>query len=361
VEQNRKLRVGVIGSGEFAQNCHVPGLQSHRQAEVVALCGSDYDRVRVIADRLGVPEVHTDFTELCRRDDVDAVTIATPNALHADQACTAFRYGKHVFCEKPLATSVADARRMLEAAERSGKVHQVGFTFRYGYALRELRRRVARGEVGAPHYLRVQYDGWNALLPEWQVSWRQDASVAGGGILYELGVHLFDAASFVLGPIETTTGFVCHLPRTRPHYLTAAPTAIETDDIAAAWFRFINGTRGQWFISRATPPFTENGFLEVIGQEAALKASLSRGKWDTLKISSPRRPAWEELPLPDEANDGVPHCLTLMMRSFVDACLRGHLDADVDASFIDGLVAQQGLAAVDAASNDLTWVLLAGC
>jgi predicted dehydrogenase len=317
----------------------------------VALCGSDYDRVRALADRLGVPDVHTDFTELCQRDDIDAVTIATRNALHAEQACTAFRYGKHVFCEKPLATSVAEAGKMAGAAEQSGKVHQVGFTFRYGYALRELRRRVRCGDIGEPYYLRIQYDSWKGLQPDWKIIWKEDASIPGGGILYDLGVHLFDAARYVLGPIETTTGFVHHVPRmpSHPPMLELAP--VESVDVTAAWFQHENGARGQWFIGRCTPAFADNGYLEVIGCQGALKASLSRGGVDILKASSPTRPEWRELPLPEQARDGTPHCLKIMMQSFVDACLRGGLRGDIDASFIDGLAAQCAIAAVENAES----------
>ncbi|MEE8125213.1 MAG: Gfo/Idh/MocA family oxidoreductase, partial [Nitrospirales bacterium] len=121
-----KLRIGVIGAGDFAEACHVPGINSHPQAEVVALCGRRYDYVRAMADRLGVPDVHTQYPELCNREDIDAVTIATPNAEHVEPAKMAFRSGKHVFCEKPLGMSVAEAHEMIRAAEESGKVHQVG-------------------------------------------------------------------------------------------------------------------------------------------------------------------------------------------------------------------------------------------
>jgi predicted dehydrogenase len=224
-----------------------------------------------------------------------------------------------------------------------------------------LRRRVQYGDIGKPYYLRVQYDNWNGLLPDRKASWKERQDLAGGGMLYELGSHLFDIARFILGPIAIATGFVQNFPRLRVHCLTNELTNVETDDIAATWFRHENGVRGQWFISRATPAFTDNGYLEVIGPEGALKASLSRGTIDILKISSPARPTWEELPLPDEAYDGKPHCLGLMMHSFVDACLRGKLNENVDASFIDGLAAQRAMAAVVEANEHLTWVPLAGC
>ena len=142
MNQPRKLRFGVIGAGGFAEICHVPGLQTHPRAEVVALCGRRAEHARAMAERLGVPDVHTDYRELCARDDLDGVTITTPNAVHAEQALAAFARGKHVFCEKPLGATVAEVEEMVRAAEASGKVHQVAFTFRYTYCVQELRRRV---------------------------------------------------------------------------------------------------------------------------------------------------------------------------------------------------------------------------
>jgi predicted dehydrogenase len=304
-----------------------------------------------LADRFSVPDVHTDYHELCHRDDIDAVTIVTPNVFHAEQAVTAFRYGKHVLCEKPLGMNVSEALTMLDAAERSGKINQVAFTFRYGYAVRELRRRIRAGDVGKPFFARIQYDSWDGVRPEWKIGWREKQDLAGGGLLYDVGSHLFDILRFVLGPIESVRGFVHRIPRKCAENDLGVFTDVETDDLAAAWFTQQKGLRGQWFISRITPPFAENGYLEVIGPEAALKASLSRGKIDILKIARPTKPNWDELPLVAEAKDGEPHCLRIMMRSFVSACLRGRLELDIDASFRDGLAVQTAIAAV-AAGDD---------
>jgi predicted dehydrogenase len=337
----RKIRLGVIGAGEFAEACHLPGLQSHPQAEIIALCGRTYERVRSLADRFSVSHVYTDYRELCRRDDVDAVTIVTPNVYHAQQASVAFNSGKHVFCEKPLGLNVTEARAMTATAEKSGRVHQVGFTFRYGYAVRELRRRIRAGDIGRPFYVRIQYDNWQGLKPDWKIDWRTKKELAGGGLLFDLGSHLFDVVRFVLGPIEAVTGFVENIRRRCPGKSSELMTEVETDDLAAAWFRQEQGVRGQLFISRITPPFAQNGYLEVIGEQGALKASLSRGSVDKLLVSAPMQPDWAELSLPAEASDGKPHSMWLMMRSFVDACLSGGLDNEFDASFYDGLAAQE--------------------
>lgn len=354
----KKLRVAVIGTGVFAEVCHIPGVQSHPCAEVVALCGHRYDRTSLLAQRMNVPDVYIDYEELCARADIDAVTIATPNVVHARIAQAALRGGKHVFCEKPMGMNVREVLEMLRVAEDSGQIHQVAFTYRYLHGVQELKRRVMYGEIGEPYFLRMQFDTWQGLHPDSEIGFRDKIALAGGGMLYDVGPHLFDLAAFILGPIDEVTGFTKLVPRMRIDRSTEQWEAVETDDIAASWFVFKNGVQGQWFASRASPYSNEKAYIEVIGQNGALKASLSRGVVDTLKVSRPTQHAWENVPLPEEASDGKPHCLRTMMHSFVGACLRGKLDGNIDASFYDGLATQQALAAVNEVSSQRRWVHL---
>lgn len=353
----RKLRLGVIGTGAFAEVCHVPGLQSHPQAEVVVLCGRDYGRTRTLAQRLNVPEVSVDYRELCARKDIDAVTIATPNAFHVSQAQAALAAGKHVFCEKPLGIHATEVAEMVRVAEVSRKIHQVAFTYRYLHGVQELKRRLLKGDIGAPYYVRVHWESWEAFHPDAKIGFREKKDL-GGGVLYDVGSHLFDVASYVLGPFKAVTGCMTLIPREGIDAGTGTLTKVETDDIATAWFVHRNGIRGQWFASRATPSSGEKSYIEVVGQEGALKASLSRGSVDVLKISRPTRRGWETIALPEEASDGKAHCLTAMMRSFVDGCLRGKLDRGIDASFHDGLSVQRAIEAVWEASCRHDWIPL---
>src|SRR5262249_35334317 len=234
-------------------------------------------------------------------------------------------------CEKPLGMNVLEARQMLNVAQKSRKVHQVAFIYRYLYSVRELRRRLKAGDIGKPFYVRIQYDGWDGLRPE----------LAGDGMLFDRGSHLFDIVRFVFGPIQDVKGFTYTVPRSCTERRSGKMVRVETDDLAAAWFTIAQGLRGQWFASRITPQFAQNGYLEVIGDEGALKASLSRGTIDRLQVSRPTNSDWDELPLAKEAVDDKAHCLSLMMRSFIEACLRGNIDREIDASFHDGLAAQE--------------------
>jgi predicted dehydrogenase len=330
----RKLRFAVIGAGAFAEACHVPGLLSHPSAEVVAITGRRLERAQALAGRFGIPEAVVDPAELCAREDLDGIAICTPNAAHREAALLAFAHGKHVFCEKPLGLSVAEAEEMTRAAEASGRVHQVAFTYRYLHGVQELRRRVLAGEVGEPYLFRAHHEYWGGAP-----GWRELRAPAGGGVLYDSGSHLFDLARFVLGPIAEVKASLQMLPR----------PGVETDDLANVWFRHASGVRGQWFASRITPMRADN-YVQVVGTEGAIEALLSRGRNDALRVARPGVAGWEEVSLPDEARDGQSHALGRMMRSFVDACLRGRLEEE-DASFQDGLAVQRALAAAEESAS----------
>ena len=356
---SKKIRLGVIGTGAFAQACHIPGLQSHPQAEVVGVASRRRDAAAAIAKQFGIRDVHTDVEELCARDDIDAITIATPNVAHASQVDCALRFGKHVFCEKPLGFNLAEVESMTKAAVASAKVNQVSFTFRYNYGIAEMRRRIHAGEIGEPFYLRVQYDSWDGLKPDWKVGWREKQELAGGGLLFDVGSHLFDIARYVMGDLKQVIGFTHQIPRTATDLETGNKTDVETDDLANIWLKHTNHVRGQLFISRITPPFAQIGYLEIIGPEGALKAALSRGGVDFLKASRPTSPNWVDLPLPPEAGDKKPHALGIMMRSFVDACIRGKTDPERDATFEDGLAAQRAIDSVLTSMIEQRWIEIA--
>lgn len=355
MNNQHKLKVAVIGAGNFAEICHIPGIISHPQAEVRAVYARNKDAARKLAAKFSIPIATDNLESICTDPEIDAVTIASANAAHADQAIMALEHGKHIFCEKPLAMNDDEAMRMLEAAERSGKVHQVAFTFRYNYGVRELRSLIAAGMIGEPFFTRIQYDRWDGLMADSRASWRDRKDVAGAGLLFDLGSHLFDIQHHVLGPLDSVIGYTHTVSRKLPHRDNDELIDVETDDIVNAWTRNNHGLRGQFFISRVTPPFAELGYLEVIGNKGALKAALSRGGVDFLKFSTPESPEWNNVPLPQEAYDGKTHALDLMMHGFVDACLKGEINHDLDASFHDGCAAQFAMSALIRSQSSNCW------
>lgn len=125
-----KVRVGVIGTGGWAEDFHLPVLASHDDAVLAAICGRDGDRAHELADKYGVAQVLTDYRDMISDAGLDAVVVATPEDLHYPMVMAAVQAGLHVLCEKPIAFSAAQSRGMLSAAERAGIKHMVQFTNR---------------------------------------------------------------------------------------------------------------------------------------------------------------------------------------------------------------------------------------
>jgi predicted dehydrogenase len=339
-----KIRCAVIGAGGFAEICHVPGLQSHPEAEVVILCGRNEERRRTMAARLGVPETTADYREVAARHDIDAVTITTPNVSHAEIAIAALEAGKHVFCEKPLAMDAREAETMLRTARERGLIHQVAFTFRYTHGVAQLRQRLREGVIGQPFFIRMVGESWGDLRPEARVRWRHQKSQAGAGILADMGSHYFDLVNWVVAPIAEVCGMLLTVDRRRPG-ADGQPTRVDSDDLAHVWFRTVDGLRGEFRSSRVTPSHGDGGFMEVVGEEGSLMSSLTRGDGDSLRLMRPNG-STEEILLPEESRSGRPYALGRMMRSFVDSIRRGRSNPAEDPCFEAGVAALRAQDAV---------------
>jgi predicted dehydrogenase len=350
-----KLRFAVIGAGKFAEICHIPGLQHHPNAEVVGLCRRNRELCAQTAQKFDIPKIYTDYADVIADDEIDAITIATPNVFHHSIAVQALRAGKHVFCEKPLAMNASEAREMYEVAASSGKIHHVSFTFRYTYCVYKMREMLKAGRIGEPFFIRVQLDSWERIASTAKTAWRNQKDLSGTGVLGDIGSHFFDLIRWLCGDITQVCGFMHHVPRLRPHESNGEPTATDTDDLAACWFETESSLRGQFFVSWLTPSHGEKSFVEIIGEAGALFASLSRGHRDILRFCH-RDDDWESVELPPEASEGKPHALDRMMRRFVDGIRSGGLDPDRDPSFFDGWKAQVAIDAVVESAKQQRWV-----
>ncbi|MBW3623718.1 MAG: Gfo/Idh/MocA family oxidoreductase, partial [Armatimonadetes bacterium] len=328
------LLCGVIGAGGFAETCHIPGLQSHPQAQVVALCGRNEANARAMADRNGIPDVYASYHELLAREEIDAVCIVTPNAAHCPIALTALEAGKHVFCEKPLSMNACEARDMEAAARRSGRVAQVAFTFRFLHGLEALRGAVRAGKIGRPYFARVRFEGGRDLHPDSTLAWRHYAEESGAGVLQDMGSHCLDLLNFALEPVTEVCGTMLRVSRARPDRKSGALREVTTDDLAGAYWRAESGLQGEFMVSRVTKLRGGNNELEVFGEEGSIRAALSRGHADTVTLEPLTRDP-ESLDLPEESRSGTDYALGRMMHAFADSIL-GAPTPGVEADFSDG-------------------------
>lgn len=344
------VRVGVIGAGGWTKTCHIPGIQAHPEAEVVALCSRNHERCQAQADEFSIPQVYTDYRDLITNAGIDAVTISTPNVSHAPVALAALEAGKHVFCEKPLAMNGAQAQQMYEAARRAGVQNHVAFTFRYLYGTQLMKQMVDRGEIGRVYEARATLDSGGALNPQAPLTWRFIKAQAGSGMLGDIGSHLLDQLQWHLGPVRAACGQTAILYDQRP--LPEGGTGTQdADDYAEALLDWGDGRHGRMVASRISYGGSES-MIELWGTQGALRTLISRGDKDALWLCRPGG-TWEPVALPQ-----VPvfnHAIMTMMHTFIDDILSGDTSPMV-GTFEDGARAQHVMDAILTSSTGKGWI-----
>ncbi len=201
------VRYGILGFGHHAGKRLVPAFRSTSTAKLEGLWRRDPAKAAGDAARFGVPRVFATAEELCASPEIDAVFVVSPDALHLEHVLLAARHGKAVLCEKPLAMSEAEAQQMLEATEAAGVLFGVAQNMRYNLAIDLMRRWIAEGRIGTPQLAHAQFCYETTKSPR---VWINDASLALGGPIGDVGIHCIDALGYVLGDTVSAVSTLAH-------------------------------------------------------------------------------------------------------------------------------------------------------
>ncbi len=257
--ETRPLRVGIIGAGAIAEHAHLPGYhQLSGEVEIAAIADIDLARAQLMAHQFGIQTVVTDYRELLEMPNLDAVSICTPNALHAEQTVAALRASKHVLCEKPMALSVADADLMHQVSTQTGKILMVGFTHRFMKANQWIKKQLTDGLIGDLYSIRDRfshegpYQSWNAVS-----DWFYKKELAGGGALLDMGIHAIDLLRYFAGEVTDVMG--------RIH---TYKQPIASEDYAIGILTFESGCTGYFEVGwMSKPGFTG---IEIYGSKGTI-------------------------------------------------------------------------------------------
>ena len=281
-----KLRIGVVGTGNIFSSRHCPAwakMEKEGRVQVVALCDIVPGRADKYTQYFENARTYVDYKEMLEKEQLDAVDICTPNFLHSIIAVDALNSGRHVFCEKPDAVSVAEAQKMKDAAERSGKMLMVMRNNRYLGVASFLKQYILDGNMGEIYAARC---GWQRRrgIPG-KGGWFTTKAKSGGGPLIDLGVHMIDLSMWLMGsprPVAVTgctyTKFadsdVSDSTESRFGEKDAQGT-FDVEDLAMGFIRFENGACMQIEFSWASNIDKERRFFELRGTK-------SGAKWDNV-------------------------------------------------------------------------------
>jgi predicted dehydrogenase len=254
--------------------------------EMTAVCGRDAAAVQQFAQQFGWRSTETDWKKLIARQDIGLVDVSTPGDSHAPIAIAAAENGKHVFCEKPLANTLAEARQMRAAVQKAGVVGMVNFNYRRVPAVALAKELIDSGRIGQIYHWRAVYlQDW-IMDPNFPLVWRLNKDAAGAGALGDLGAHIIDLARMLVGEITTVTGLTETFIKQRPVLagttggLGAAGGAemgeVTVDDAGLFLARFANGAVGTFEATRFANGRANYNSFEINGSKGSIVFNLER-------------------------------------------------------------------------------------
>lgn len=254
------IGIGMIGAGSIS-NAHLSALQGRDDVELVGIADLNESQAISQAEKFGAKVAVTDYRALIERDDVHAVVVGIPTHFHPEASIAAFERGKHVLCEKPMARTLEECRRMAESAAANNAVFQIAFVRRFDPEWGKLRELIHEGRVGRPCQWRRFIVGSTPGAP--YGTWYSDSAVSNGP-LDESGIHDFDFVRYTFGDVKAVTANVWKMGRTG-----------DVLDMGTVIVDFVSGDQAviQW--SWSLPPGCVGGSangMDVVGPEGAIHA-----------------------------------------------------------------------------------------
>jgi predicted dehydrogenase len=298
------VRLGIIGTGGMAHG-HAKAFAAMKGVSLVSCCDIHVERARAFARTFSIPKAYTDYREMLAAGGLDAVSNVTVDAMHAPVSLAAIESGLAVMCEKPLATTLADARRMRDAAAAKGLVTQVNFSYRNSSGAQAAAALVRGGGIGRVMHVEASYlqswlsqPAWGDWRTHEPLTWRL-SSVRGGvsGTLGDIGCHIYDLAALLAGDIAEIgcrmRSFDKGIPGNRigPYVLDANDSFISTVSLAGGGMGTVHATRwatGQ-FNSLRVRVYGDEGAVEVDLDRSYTSYRVCRGK------SAAKKAAWKDV------------------------------------------------------------------
>ena len=377
MNNKKQLRIGLIGGG-FMGRTHTnaykrvgdffPELQ-HRVV-LKAVCTRSPEKVKAFAEQWGYESFETDWKAIIARDDIDAVDICTPNNMHAEIAIAAAEAGKMILCEKPLARTLAEAKQMVEAIEKSGVANTVWYNYRRIPAVTLAKQIIDSGKLGRIFHYRANFlQDWtiNADLPQGgEALWRLDVDAAGSGVTGDLLAHCIDTAVWLNGGIKDVSAVTETFIKERVHQLTGQVQKVGIDDACIFHCHFNNGSLGLFESTRYARGHKALYTFEINGEHASIRwdlhdlnkleffdhadESIVRG-WRTIHVTDGDQPYMNKWWVPG-LSIGYEHSFVHQVADFLKSLETGQ---PCSPTFSDALVTQKICEAVLESAASRSW------
>ena len=225
------IKFGLIGCGDIARKRVAPALRDSSICELTAISRAQSQLAESFAREFGAKRFYAEWRDLLRDEAVQAVYVATPVHLHAEQTIAAADAGKHVLCEKPMALNVPECDRMIEACQRNGVKLGVAYYRHFYPVVRRAKQIIQSGEIGTPVVAQMNAFEWFAPEPSHPRAWLLKRELSGGGPMFDFGCHRIEVLLDLFGGVRQVNAITANSYFKR-----------EVEDVAVATLGFVNGT-----------------------------------------------------------------------------------------------------------------------
>ncbi len=283
----KELGIGMVGYG-FIGKVHtyaylnLPLFYDPAPARIklVGVCTSHKETGKKAIEQVGYEFATTDYTELLNREDIHIIDCCTPNYLHKNIIIDSIKAGKHIYCDKPMAMNLNEAKEILKVVKKVRIKHRMAFEYRFIPAIMRAKQLIDDGFLGKALSFRVCYLHSGYVDPNRPMSWRLEKDKSGGGALFDLGSHGLDLLRYLSGEYESVYAILETFVKRRPRMNEPGKKAnVEVEDIALLQIRLKNGAVGTLEASRIATGTNDELRIEIHGTDGAIYFNLMDPNW----------------------------------------------------------------------------------
>jgi predicted dehydrogenase len=373
-----QIGIGVLGYA-FMGKAHTNGYRQMpvffypppAKPRLVAICGRTKEVVAEAAKKFGYEKYYTDWKDLIHDKNVELVDNCLPNNLHYAPSIAALKAGKNILCEKPLALTVEEARKMYNIAKNSGVKHMTGFNYRFVPAIRLAKKMIEDDYLGEILQYRAVYLQEWIMDPNFPLVWRLQRNIAGSGALGDLGAHIIDLARFLVGDISSVCAMMKTFIKERPLSEDKDQKAkVDVDDAFISLAKFKNGAIGSFEASRFCAGMKNRQRIEIHGTEGSIVFNLERLNelnvysnkdnkermgFRNILVTESIHPYYEHW-WPHGHIIGYEHTFVHEIFHFIDCIANDKPVEPFGATFYDGLRCQEILQSIEESAIKEKWV-----
>jgi len=302
----KRLRIGIIGAGNWAKKAHLPAFIDQYNAEVVGITDLDKNRSIALAKEFGISEHYSDLESMLTGADLDILDVITSRGMHFEPVMSDIEHGLDILCEKPLGHNLEEAHTLYRSARNHKLVTHMGFTFRYSPAVQYMRDLILDGFAGEIYHLQgfeqnAQLIDPNTPLPRIGFSRQTDS-----GALHGYGSHLLDLARWILGEFDEVIGDMATFIKERPVLGESTRLSVEVDDSTTVLARFESGAQGIMQFSKVAMGYAPGVEVRIFGSKVGLWAQLEESPqgYEALWVATLDDCNFHRLEIPPEYNIG---------------------------------------------------------